>query len=260
MGDILKQESIFGYIGSLLRRTKALERRVFSKDREDELGDAEDFQDGGLVENRFLFNAVKVASIVDQSNFIAQRVRPDISTPWVVDEELSAKFLPVTVPTGFAMPAEEDIVAIFFTGTYQDTSVATPIPQARYGLFGNGGVTRDFLLTAVNTDTLTGRRVDRTVTGTTVVSTEDVVIAKIDELRVSNFHGKTISGVTYTASSNNIARDAIAGSTAEIHEVTPSWVTSFTIISAFIKAGGTGIQSIVWQDENSGGRAWAQVP
>jgi hypothetical protein len=165
--------------------------------------------------------------------------------------------LEVALPPNVVFPGLDDLLSVRFTGNYQRFTAGTTITLPRYGLLGSGGSTsRQFLVTGINDDTLTCRKLTF-VSTVTVVDTVDIFVAKPFELQQTPWDGNTIDGVTYVYTGSQF-RVATQASTVENHLITPSYIASFTQIIAKRPLGGTNIMSAVFQDEGAG-RGWSKV-
>ncbi len=250
MSDILKQVEIAQHIANLISRVRVLERSVKEIQREEELGDADQPQDGGVWENRYIFHAALVSSIVDSETFWAQRAVPDVTSPWVTDPLFAAAPIEVSVPSGINPPNLNQAVAIHFTGTY--TLAGSPFVAGRYGLFGGGAGDIQTVLRSVGDDYLVVRSLDVN----SVVGTDDIYILKPWTLRRTPFDGQTVNGVTYVYSSNT-ARVA-DGSEAQI--VTQDYFTGAVIFARPINVSievETGIFANMI-DSNVDARLWCE--
>lgn len=267
--DILKQESIFGYLGQLLRDVSAIKKEMRTKDREEDLGDSEDAQDASIHFNPFIFHAVRVSSVEpDGTKFYAQRTRPDPSTPWVVDADFASQFLTIDVPEGINAPSDGQIVSAFFTGTYQNTAATSPTPQARYGLFGAGGgsETHECRIDSLGEDVLYC-----TILISSIASGDSIVVAKPYKLRKSPWDGQTVNGLTYVYAINTPSQrtaQTVSGAARTVnHRIIPRYnadsepsTSRADIIlahkvsdSIYVTDQSTPVE---WIDMNVDGRVW----
>ena len=237
MIDILKQEEIAQHIGNLILRIRALERSVKLGQRTEELDSGQFETDGNPQESRFIFYPSFVTSIFDATTVIAERAKPDATTPWIVDPDFSTRPLSITIPENLTAPEVGDLVGAFFTGTYSLASGT----EGRYTVFGSvGGGARRGRLIEESDDWL--RLVEMTKAGTDVGT---VTVAKQQYFQRTPFDGNTINGVTYVYSGPNVrlATNANTPAIVAIEKIIPSYVTSFVEVQ-FLRTTGTGVTEI----------------
>ena len=140
-------------------------------------------------------------------------------------------------------------------------SVCIEVPAAPIA----SGVYR-FRLKAVYDDYLECKQLN----GTTEVG-PTIKVAKPYNLRKTPFHGKTISGITYTyTGAQSRTKTRTSTSTKENQVITPAYQVAVDDddydgdeIYACKPSGGTGVkigdEDVIWLDINNAGRAWAKV-
>jgi hypothetical protein len=132
----------------------------------------------------------------------------------------------------------------------------TLTPGEAAGQAGAWGVERArFRVKTIQNDYLVCRTYDGTTEGS-----EDINVAKPWDLRRTPFHGVAVNGITCTYSSA-IARSATNGSVTESQVITPPYFANCEIWAFKAVGGGTSVtvssDTLVWQDMNVSGRAWA---
>lgn len=137
---ILHLEEIADYIADLLKQVKQLKRDVRLLQRTDELEIGESPDDvggslGGGTASEFLTPIIRVTSIVDSTQILGRRQRPiDDAVGWGDDSDFS-NFLQIFVPPNIPTPVTDDILAVRFTGNFQQFTDGTTLTLPRYGLF-----------------------------------------------------------------------------------------------------------------------------
>lgn len=130
--NILKQDIIAAHLKLLYKEVRALKRDKLLAERREEFEGAESPNNNDFrMESRFDFDVCKVTSLVDANTFMALRQEPTSSDAagWAEDTDFSTKPLLVTKAPQISLPSVDDVIPVFFTGTYGDP------PTARYGFF-----------------------------------------------------------------------------------------------------------------------------
>lgn len=131
--------------------------------------------------------------------------------------------------------------------------------QVRKQATGRGSVVQRFKYVSFARDSIICVAWDGTTAGT-----ENVEIARPEDLQRSPLDGQTRNGITYTYSSG-FKRTATKGAESEVQIITPSYVAGDIIYGAtnivgqpFKVAAAVGFKTVEWLDINCAGRAWAK--